>query len=106
MRRGDTLARLGGDEFVVLAHNVNDKEGAPGIATRIHAILGGLRTVGGHAVAVSGSIGVCLLDKGAASAQLNARNLMRAADGAMYRAKSRGTGQTVFAGAAEMQQGV
>jgi diguanylate cyclase (GGDEF)-like protein len=102
MRRGDTLARLGGDEFVVLAHNVDDKPGAHAIATGIHTILRDLRTVGGHAVAVSGSIGVCLLDEGTGGAQLTARNLMRAADSAMYRAKSRGNGQTVFANAAEM----
>jgi diguanylate cyclase (GGDEF)-like protein len=103
MRRGDTLARLGGDEFVVLAQHVYDKQGALAIADSIHAILSNVQTVGGHPVAVSGSIGVCMLAEGAGFATLDARTLMRAADSAMYRAKTRGKGQTAFADAAEMQ---
>lgn len=102
-RRGDTLARLGGDEFVVLAHQIPDKAGALTIATNIHAILSALCTVAGHPVAVSGSIGVCMLVQEPGGAPLTARTLMRAADSAMYRAKSRGNGQTVFADAAEMR---
>ncbi|CAM2169429.1 GGDEF domain-containing protein [Paraburkholderia sacchari] len=106
VRRGDTLARLGGDEFVVLAHHIPSKAHALSIATRIHAILSALRTVAGHPVAVSGSIGVCMLAQEAdvsPLAPLTARTLMRAADGAMYRAKSRGSGQTVFADEGEMR---
>jgi diguanylate cyclase (GGDEF)-like protein len=105
MRRGDTLARLGGDEFVVLAHNVYDKQGALTIAANIHAILSNVRTVGGHPVAVSGSIGVCMPAERTGLAPLDARTLMRAADSAMYRAKTLGKGQTAFANAAEMQSG-
>ncbi|WP_335930011.1 GGDEF domain-containing protein [Paraburkholderia pallida] len=105
MRRGDTLARLGGDEFVVLAHQVHDKERALSIAAKIHAILDALHTVAGHPVAVSGSIGVCMLSQGSRAGDLNARTLMRAADSAMYRAKSLGSGQTVFADAAELHPG-
>lgn len=106
VRRGDTLARLGGDEFVVLAHQISGQANALSIATRIHAILSDLRTVAGHPVAVSGSIGVCMLaqtDGASPLAPLTARTLMRAADSAMYRAKSRGSGQTVFAEAGEMR---
>jgi diguanylate cyclase (GGDEF)-like protein len=105
MRRGDTLARLGGDEFVVLAQHVYDKQGALAIADSIHAILNNMRAVGGHPVAVSGSIGVCMLAEGNGQARFDARTLMRAADSAMYRAKTRGKGQTAFADAAEMQPG-
>ncbi len=105
MRRGDTLARLGGDEFVVLAHQVHDKERALNIAAKIHAILDALHTVAGYPVVVSGSIGVCMLSQGSGAAALNARTLMRAADSAMYRAKSLGSGQTVFADAAELHPG-
>jgi len=105
MRRGDTLARLGGDEFVVLAHHVHDTRGALTIADSIHAILGNVRNVGGHPVAVSGSIGVCMLPQGTQVDLLDARALMRAADSAMYRAKTCGKGRTVFADASYMQRG-
>ena len=105
MRRGDTLAGLGGDEFVVLAHQIRDKASALTIATRIHAILNTLCAVAEHPVDVSGSIGVCMLAQEAGEAPLTARTLMRAADSAMYRAKSCGNGQTVFAEAAEMRAG-
>ncbi|MCG5075199.1 GGDEF domain-containing protein [Paraburkholderia sp. RG36] len=105
MRRGDTLARLGGDEFVLLAHQIHDRAGALTIATQIHAILSTLCTVAGHPVIVSGSIGVCMLAQESGAAPLDARTLMRAADSAMYRAKSRGNGQTVFAEAHEMRPG-
>ncbi|MDR3098742.1 MAG: GGDEF domain-containing protein [Paraburkholderia sp.] len=101
-RRGDTLARLGGDEFVLLAHQIHDKAGALTLATRIHAILNALCTVAGHPVAVSGSIGVCMLTQERDAPELTARTLMRAADSAMYRAKSLGNGKTVFAGTEEM----
>jgi diguanylate cyclase (GGDEF)-like protein len=105
MRRGDTLARLGGDEFVVLAQHVYDKRGALAIADSIHAILSNVRTVGAHPIAVSASIGVCMLAEGTGRARFDARTLMRAADSAMYRAKTRGKGQTAFADTAEMQPG-
>lgn len=103
MRRGDTLARLGGDEFVVLAHHLDGNEGALAVANRIHAILRDMRNVGGYPVAISASIGVCMLAEGAGSASASSRTLMRAADSAMYLAKSRGNGQTAFAGAAGRQ---
>ena len=96
MRRGDTVARLGGDEFVVLARHVYDKQDALTIADSIHSILGNMRTVGGYPVAVSCSIGVCLLTEDSSSRYLDARSLMRAVDSAMYRAKSRGMGKTEF----------
>ncbi|WP_322012208.1 GGDEF domain-containing protein [Paraburkholderia sp. J12] len=106
MRRGDTLARLGGDEFVVLARHVYDRQDALAIADSIHAILANLRSVGGYPVAVSCSIGVCLLTDGAAGRFLDARTLMRAVDSAMYRAKSRGMGKTEFADMAGVLPGV
>jgi diguanylate cyclase (GGDEF)-like protein len=106
MRRGDTLARLGGDEFVVLARHVYDKQDALTIADSIHAILANMHTVAGYPVAVSCSIGVCLLTEGTGSRSLDARTLMRAVDSAMYRAKSRGMGKTEFADTVGVMPGV
>lgn len=103
MRRGDTLARLGGDEFVVLAHCVYGQEGALRIADDIHAILSDVRMIGGQQTSVSASIGVCMVAKDPGSSAVDARTMMRAADSAMYRAKTRGKGQTAFAEAIDMQ---
>lgn len=103
VRRGDTLARLGGDEFVVLARQVYGKAGALKIADGIHAVLSNLQTIDGHRIAVSASIGICMLADGAPAVVADARTLMRLADRAMYRAKANGKGRTAFADSAEME---
>ncbi|HTH61592.1 MAG TPA: GGDEF domain-containing protein [Paraburkholderia sp.] len=105
MPRKDTLARLGGDEFVVLARRVCNKKDALAVADSIHAILGDMRTVSGYPIAVSCSIGVCLLTERAGNPRVDARSLMRAVDGAMYRAKSRGVGNTEFVETADVTRG-
>jgi diguanylate cyclase (GGDEF)-like protein len=61
MRRGDTLARLGGDEFVILARDVSGKAGAQALADSVLVMLDNIQTIDGHSVAVSASIGICLL---------------------------------------------
>ncbi|MCC8405592.1 GGDEF domain-containing protein [Paraburkholderia sp. MMS20-SJTN17] len=96
MRPGDTLARLGGDEFVVLARRVHGKQDALAIADRVHAIFSDLDNVAGYPVAVSCSIGICMVPKAAGSPRSDVRTLMRAVDSAMYRAKGRGLGKTEF----------
>lgn len=103
VRRGDTLARLGGDEFVVLARQVHGKQGALKVADAIHTVLSNLQAIEGHRIAVSASIGVCMLANGARGAAPDARTLMRFADRAMYRAKANGRGQTAFAGSVETE---
>lgn len=106
MRRWDTLARLGGDEFVVLARHVYHKQDALTIADSIHAILANMQTVAGYPVAVSCSIGVCLLTEGTGSRSLDPPTLMRAIDSAMYRDKSRGMGKTEFTDPVGVMPGV
>lgn len=97
MRRGDTLSRLGGDEFLVLARHVHAKADARAIADSIHIILNDFEAIDEHPVAISASIGVCMLVSGPLEAPLDIPMLLRQADSAMYRAKARGKGQTVFA---------
>jgi diguanylate cyclase (GGDEF)-like protein len=97
MRKTDTVARLGGDEFVVLARHVPDRAAVLAVAEGIHAILTTLTSVQDRQVNVSASIGACLIDARAQSPGPDIAALMRAADRAMYRAKSLGQGKTVFA---------
>ncbi|MFZ2853201.1 MAG: EAL domain-containing protein [Rhodocyclaceae bacterium] len=91
LRSSDTVARLGGDEFVVLAGSAN-----PDYATQLaQKILGQLRLpilLSGQSLSVTGSLGIALYpDNGTDSQQL-----MRAADMAMYTAKTEGRNRYHF----------
>ncbi|SAK43735.1 diguanylate cyclase [Caballeronia temeraria] len=97
MRKPDTIARLGGDEFVVLAHQVRDRAAVLSVADSIHSVLGAITSVQERPVSVSASIGACLLSSATAANQASMTAVLRAADRAMYRAKSLGEGKTVFA---------
>ena len=97
MRKTDTVARLGGDEFVVLAHHARDRDAVLSVADSIHAVLDAITSVQGLQVSVSASIGACLLSNATAARQSSMTAVLRAADRAMYRAKSLGDGKTVFA---------
>jgi diguanylate cyclase (GGDEF)-like protein/PAS domain S-box-containing protein len=93
LRPGDVVSRLGGDEFTVLLDQVDTVADAALIAERV---LEGFRsgfvlTVG--RVDASASIGVALCTQAAATAD----QLLKAADGAMYRAKELGRAQFVVA---------
>jgi len=93
LRDTDTVARVGGDEFIGLIVGVETTEDIVNIAGRI---LESLRTpfpLDGHEVVVSASIGVALNNASDDSAE----ELVKNADIAMYRAKSRGkAGLIVF----------
>ena len=92
-RNGDTIARLGGDEFTLLLENVRSVEEAAQTAERIVAQLQQPVTLGGREVFVSASIGIAFSsDDG-----LEAEDLLRDADTAMYQAKTQGkSGFVVF----------
>lgn len=90
VRGGDLVARLGGDEFVVLLDRISSHELAVQLAERILAALSRPYRLGDHDVVATPSIGIALSDQ--VSAQGDVETLMRAADQAMYRAKSAGKG--------------
>ncbi len=96
-RNSDSVARLGGDEFVVLARNVRDRGAVLAVTDDIHSMLASITTVQERSVNVSASIGACLLSSAAEAHQPGMSAVLRAADRAMYRAKSLGVGKTVFA---------
>ncbi|RZT15616.1 PAS domain S-box-containing protein/diguanylate cyclase (GGDEF)-like protein [Mycobacterium sp. BK558] len=82
IRESDLAARLGGDEFVVWLPTVDDPEEAVVVARRVASLLSAPYEVEHHMVEISVSVGVTT-----AAAEQRAL-LVRAADRAMYRAKS------------------
>jgi len=86
LRDGDTLARLGGDEFIVLLEDVDGSYGAGQVAAKMMGMFEQPFLVAEHELFVTGSIGISLFPANGQDANLLVRN----ADVAMYRAKSRG----------------
>ena len=85
LRADDTVARLGGDEFTVLCEGVPDEEQCLGVADKISEELGHLYELDDGELYITASVGVALSD-----ADSSPEQLLRDADAAMYRAKSRG----------------
>jgi diguanylate cyclase (GGDEF)-like protein/PAS domain S-box-containing protein len=86
VRPEDTVARLGGDEFTILLEDIHDASDATQVAERIQAEFIAPVHVGSHEVFTSASIGIALSD----AHYLRPEEVLRDADTAMYRAKSRG----------------
>ncbi len=82
----DTLARLGGDEFTVLLEDVTSASDAIAVAERIAEALQTPFDVAGREVFTSASIGIVV----AAPTGDSPMDLLRNADVAMYRAKTKG----------------
>lgn len=93
VREGDTVARLGGDEFAILIETQPDGgDGVGAVARKVLAKLGLPYTLAGHEVYVTPSIGIAT----SPDAGIHSDTLMKAADVAMYRAKSEGRNTYVF----------
>ena len=86
IRPGDVVARLAGDEFCVLLDGIKDAGDATRVAERVLAELNVPFMLGGHRIFASASIGIATSDR----EEAEIANLLRDADTAMYRAKSRG----------------
>ena len=92
VREDDTVARVGGDEFVLV---INDEPGATPVAElveRIRQSVGAPVQVDDNAVLPGVSIGVSLFPRDGDSAE----RVMRAADAAMYHAKTMGKNNCQF----------
>ena len=81
----DQVCRLGGDEFVVLCHDVWTDRACQVIADRLLDALRAPIMIGSGSVSLSASIGIMRAD-----GTRTARDLLRAADSAMYAAKQNG----------------
>ena len=91
LKAADQSAHLGGDEFVVVAVGCDDHEAARDVVEQIHRSLAAPFQIDGHQVFLSVSIGIALSRGGHATPEA----CLRAADAAMYTAKSFGHGHHV-----------
>jgi diguanylate cyclase (GGDEF)-like protein len=94
-RPGDVVGRIGGDEFVVLCEGVGDEATALDLAERVNAAVADPVILHGTRVATGVSIGVAVWKSADDSGSTieAALDLVRRADTAMYRAKTRGKGR-------------
>ncbi|TIU88916.1 MAG: GGDEF domain-containing protein, partial [Mesorhizobium sp.] len=91
-REGDTVARLGGDEFVIIQTAVDQPVEATALAQRVIDGLSAPYVVDGHGVMISASIGISIApDDG-----IDADQLLKTGDMALYRAKAEGRGTYRF----------
>lgn len=95
IREIDTVARLGGDEFAIILVDIRDTRVAEDISERLLRKLQEPFRLMDDQVFVSASIGIAL----ASSPKVDADDLLRKADIALYEAKKNGRGRyQVFAG--------
>jgi diguanylate cyclase (GGDEF)-like protein len=87
--RRPLLARLAGDEFTIFFPQIESVDDVERVARRVALAIAEPFELYGHSVDIGASIGVSVSPDHGTSIE----SLMRAADIAMYRAKSRGGGQ-------------
>lgn len=92
VRQSDIVARLGGDEFAVVLTDARESVTASSVAQKIRDAIEQPVTLQRQQVVAASSIGVSVYPEDAADAE----GLVRNADAAMYRAKSRGGTRICF----------
>jgi diguanylate cyclase (GGDEF)-like protein len=86
------VSRLGGDEFTVVLNQLDRAESAGVVATRLLATLSQPMTIEGHELVVTPSIGIAIAPDHADTVE----GLLKAADTAMYHAKSSGKNKFMY----------
>jgi diguanylate cyclase (GGDEF)-like protein/PAS domain S-box-containing protein len=92
LREIDTVARLGGDEFAVLMIHLDNAGSAARVADKLVDTMRNPVLIGNRELVVTTSIGIALYPGDGE----NSEALIKAADVALYRAKSRGRGGFQF----------
>ncbi|QVL48846.1 MAG: EAL domain-containing protein [Thiocapsa sp.] len=87
LREGDTIARLGGDEFVAVMIDLEYRDAIAPLLNRLLAAAAAPMPVGDLVFQVSASLGVALYPQ---PDEVDADQLLRQADQAMYQAKLAG----------------
>ena len=82
----DTVARIGGDEFAILQTQIDHPDEAAALAVRVIERISRPLTHAGQEVSISGSIGITI----SPTDGIDAEELLRNADLAMYQAKMEG----------------
>jgi diguanylate cyclase (GGDEF)-like protein/PAS domain S-box-containing protein len=93
VRPSDTVARFGGDEFAILVDDLPDDGDGTELAQRICDAIEAPITLVGDEVHISASIGIAHRDDDS----IDAEQMLRNADLAMYQAKAGAGGFAVFA---------
>ena len=93
LREGDSLARLGGDEFVAVLIDLEDQLASRSTLTRLLAACSQRVRVGQQSLQVSASLGVTFYPQ---RQDIDADQLLRQADQAMYQAKLAGKNRYHF----------
>ncbi len=99
LRQSDTIARLGGDEYALLLPTVKDTASAIFTLDKIVQLFEKPMSLDNQPVYISPSLGLTLYPKDGTDAV----TLMRRADIAMYEAKHRKSGHTLYT--ADLEQG-
>lgn len=87
LNTSDTLARIGGDQFAILIPAQHDPRELAMLAERLRRSLRSPIKIANQEIILTGSIGIATADEN----QADARELLREAETAMYRAKRAGT---------------
>ncbi len=92
VRQSDFVARLGGDEFVIMLPDIDSTSDVVYVADKVLKLISEPYRVNEHELRTSPSIGICFYPDDA----IDAQDLMKKADVAMYHAKSSGRGSYQF----------
>lgn len=87
LRRSDTVARLGGDEFVLLLADLEDRRECMALLDRLMVNISAPVELAGETVKITASAGLSFYTP---AEEIDADQLLRQADQAMYRAKQAG----------------
>jgi diguanylate cyclase (GGDEF)-like protein len=86
------VSRLGGDEFTVVLNQIDNADSAGMVAQRLIEALGAPMIIDGHELVVTPSIGIAIAPTDA----IGVEGLLKAADTAMYHAKSTGKNNFLY----------
>lgn len=86
------VSRLGGDEFTVVLNQLDRAESAGSVARRLLEMLAQPITIEGHEMVITPSIGIAIAPDDADTVE----GLLKAADTAMYHAKTSGKNKFMF----------
>jgi diguanylate cyclase (GGDEF)-like protein len=94
VREIDTIARLGGDEFAILQELTDCEDDAQALARRVLEAVGAPYCFEGYQAVIGVSVGIAMAPRDGA----DAKDLFKAADAALYRAKAKGGNALDFFG--------